>query len=314
MNKLKVSSSPHIRANDTTARIMLDVLISLLFPLVAGVVIFGLRALLVVAVTVASSVLSEFLFNIITKRKQTVGDLSAIVTGVILALNLHAYAPVWQCVIGGVFAIVIVKCLFGGIGSNFANPAATARVFLLVCFAKTLSGGAMPLGSGEDVLVSSATPLVIFKTGGELPTLSDMFFGKIGGAIGETCTLAILLGFVYLVIRRVINFETPLIYVATVFALSLVMEGSLMLALYQVLGGGLVFGAVYMITDYSTTPITRSGRMIFALGCGLMTFLIRYFGSYPEGVSFSIVFMNVISPYIEKWTAKIPFGKRGKIA
>ena len=241
-------------------------------------------------------------------------DLSAVVTGLILGLNLRADAPVWQCIIGSVFAIIVVKCLFGGLGANFANPAVTARVFLLICFSGTLAGGARPLISSNPDLVAGATPLSVLAEGGELPSLGDMFLGLRGGAIGEACILALVLGFIYLVVRGVIHFETPLIMVATVFLLSLIVDGSLTTALYHVLAGGLVFGAVFMITDYVTTPITRTGKMIFAFGAGLITFLIRKYGNYPEGVSFAILFMNILSPYIEGWTKPRALGKRGKKA
>jgi electron transport complex protein RnfD len=210
-----------------------------------------------------------------------------------------------------VFAIIVIKCFFGGIGCNFANPAATARIFLLVCFTGTLGGGAIPLYSSSPDLVTGATPLTVLSQGGELPIITDMLLGLRGGAIGETCIVAIAVGFVYLVLRKVIKFETPLIFIGTVFVLALIFENSFSYALYSVLSGGLVFGAVFMATDYSTTPLTRAGKMIFAFGCGLITFLIRYYGNYPEGVSFAILFMNIISPFIEKWTAKVPFGKKG---
>lgn len=309
MNKLIVSSSPHIKTKNDTPRIMLDVIIALLPALIAGVIIYGIKALLVVATCVFASILSEFLFNLITKREQTVLDLSAIVTGLILGLNLSANAPVWQCVIGSVFAIIVVKCLFGGLGCNFANPAVTARVFLLLCF-KDIAGGATPTLSGNPDLVAGATPLEVIRQGGELPELLDMFLGFRGGAIGEACILAILIGFIYLVARGVIHFETPLIMIGTVFVLSLITDG-FDIALYQVMAGGLAFGAVFMITDYVTTPITRTGKMIFAFGAGLITFLIRSFGTYPEGVSFAILLMNILSPYIEKWTKPRALGKRG---
>ncbi len=308
MNKLIVSSSPHIRTKRETPGVMLDVVIALLPAMVAGVIIYGIPSLLVVATCVLTSIAAEFLFNLITKREQTVYDMSAIVTGLILALNLPADAPMWQCVLGSVFAIVVVKCLFGGLGCNFANPAATARIFLLICFTADLGGGAAPLISSNPELVSGATPLSVLAEGGELPALLDMFLGFRGGAIGESCMAAILLGFIYLVARKVIHFETPLIMVATVFALSLIVDNSFTVALYQIMAGGLVFASVFMATDYVTTPITRSGKMIFAFGCGLMTFLIRYFGNYPEGVSFSILLMNILSPYIEKWTAPKALG------
>ena len=307
-NKLHIDVSPHIGTKRKTTHIMLDVLIALLPALIAGCVIFGMRALLVCGITVSFALLSEFLFCLITKRPHTVGDLSAAVTGLLLGLNIPVTAPLWQAAIGSVFAIIVVKCLFGGIGQNFANPAITARVFLLISFTSTLGGGAVPKLSSSPDLVSGATPLEVMSKGGELPSLTDMLLGLRGGAIGETCALALIIGFVYLVVRKVIYFETPLIYVATVFVLSLIADNSFSLAAYQVLSGGLLLGAVFMITDYSTTPITRSGKMIFAFGCGLITFLIRYFGSYPEGVSFAILIMNILSPYIEKWTRKRPFG------
>ncbi len=294
--------------------IMLDVILALLPAAIMGCVIYGIRALLVITACVSFSVLSEQIFCLIAKKKQTVGDLSAVVTGLILGLNLRASAPIWQCLVGSVVAIVIVKCLFGGLGCNFANPAATARVVLLICFAGALGGGNAPefSASGNVELVSGATPLAVMKAGGELPGVWDMLVGTRGGAIGESCILAIALGFVYLTARRVIKFETPLIYIATVFVLSLVTGAGFDGAFYQITSGGLVFAAVFMITDYVTTPITRSGKMIFALGCGIITFLIRKFGSYPEGVSFSIVIMNIVSPYIEKLTAKSPLGKKSR--
>ena len=308
MNKLIVSSSPHIRSTATTPRIMLDVFAALTPAAVAGCIIFGWRALLVIAVCLVSCVASEFVFNLITKKEQTIYDMSAAVTGLLLAMNLRADAPIWQCVLGSVFAIVVVKCLFGGLGCNFANPAITGRVFLLICFTGSLAGGAVPKLSSAPELVSGATPLSVMAKGGELPSLLDMFLGLRGGALGETCIAALLIGFVYLVVRKVIHFETPLIFIATVFVLSLIVDNSFTIALYQVLSGGLVLGAVFMATDYVTTPITRTGKMIFAVGCGLITFLIRSFGNYPEGVSFAILFMNILSPYIEKWTAKRPLG------
>ena len=308
MNKLIVSSSPHIRTKRETPGVMLDVVIALLPAVAAGTVIFGIRALLVVATCVLSAVVSEFIFNLIVKKEQTIYDMSAVVTGIILALNLRVDAPVWQCVLGSVFAIIVVKCLFGGLGANFANPAATARVFLIICFTGTLGGGATPLISSNPELVSGATPLEVLASDGELPNMLDMFLGFRGGAIGESCMAALLLGFIYLVARKVIHFETPIIMVATVCALSLIVDGSFSVALYQIMSGGLVFASVFMITDYVSTPITRAGKMIFAFGCGLITFLIRYFGAYPEGVSFSILLMNILSPYIEKWTAPKALG------
>ena len=315
MQRLVVSSSPHVRSSLTTQRVMLDVIIALLPAFIAGTVIFGVRSLAVVLTCVGSAVLSELLFNLAVKKEQTVGDLSAVVTGLILGLSLHADSPIWMCVIGSAFAIVVVKCLFGGLGCNFANPAVTGRVVLLIAYASALGGGSTPKIDGfasSAALTSSATPLEAYSTGGAVPSMIDLLFGINSGAIGETCVIAIVIGFLYLVIRKIINPEIPLIFVGTVFLFSLVFTGSFTDALFQLLTGGLMFGAVFMATDYVTTPITRSGKMIFALGCGLITVLVRFFGSYPEGVSFAILFMNILSPYIEKWTAKIPLGGKAK--
>ena len=311
MEKLIVSTSPHIRCKDTTQRIMLDVLIALAPATVMAVVLFGLKALLMVAVCTVAAVGSEFLFNLMTKKRQTVTDLSAAVTGLLLALNLPTTATVWQCIVGSVFAIIVVKCLFGGIGCNFANPAITARVFLLVSFTGSVAGGVTP---GATELQAGATPLEAIKNGAteSLPSLLDMLFGLRGGAIGEVCAIALLAGFVYLVARRVIYWYVPATMIATVFVLSLIILGDFTLALYQVLGGGLLISAIFMATDYSTTPINKLGKVVFAFGAGLITVLIRTYGSYPEGVSFAILLMNILSPYIEKLCTKKPFGKVGK--
>lgn len=311
MKKLIVSSSPHIHTKTTTQSIMRDVIIALLPVSVAAVVLFGIKALFNIAACVIAAVLSEFVFNLLAKKKQTVSDLSAVVTGLLLALNLSTKANVWQCVIGSVFAIVIVKCLFGGIGCNFANPAITARVFLLMSFAQI--GGGVATNYQTD-LIASATPLEAIKTGAteNLPSLLDMLLGNRGGAIGETCAIAILLGGIYLIARKVIRWHTPVIFIATVFVLSLIIKQDLTLALYEVLGGGLLLAAFFMATDYSTTPINKYGKMVFAFGCGVITVLIRFWGAYPEGVSFAILLMNILSPYIEKLCTPKPFGKVGK--
>ena len=315
MKNLIVSSSPHIRTKTTTQRIMLDVLIALLPATVAGVVLFGWKALAIVGVCVAGAVLSEFLFNLICKKKQTVADLSAAVTGLILALCLPSSTQLWQCALGSVFAIIVVKCLFGGLGCNFANPAATARVFLLIAFAGSVAGGVATNFTPTD-LVAGATPLELIKNGRieELPRLLDMALGNRGGAIGETCAPALVLGGLYLIIRRVIHWHTPAIYIGTVFLLSLAVTQDPILALYEVLGGGLLIAAFFMITDYVSTPINKVGKMVFAFGCGIITVLIRFWGSYPEGVSFAILLMNILSPYIEKLCTKKPLGKAGKKA
>jgi len=301
--KLTVSAAPHIHSGASTNRIMLDVLIALLPATVASVVIFGLKSLIVIAACVITALVGEALFNIVTKRKQTIGDLSAVVTGLLLALNLSTNVPAWQCVIGTLFAIICVKCLFGGLGCNFANPAITGRVFMLVAFS-AVAGGANP--TIVD-LTTSATPLEQLGKG-ETLELMDLFLGLHGGAIGETCILALIIGFVYLLVRKVITWHTPVVFIATVFVLYLAFTGDVMMALSQILAGGLFIGAIFMATDYVTTPITTRGRIVFALGCGVITFIIRYFCAYPEGVSFSILIMNILTPFIEKWTAKEPLG------
>ena len=303
MAKLTVSAAPHIHSGASTNRIMLDVLIALLPATVASVIIFGLKSLIVIAACVLTALVGEALFNILCKKKQTIGDLSAVVTGLLLALNLSTNVPVWQCVIGTLFAIVCVKCLFGGLGHNFANPAITGRVFMLVAFS-AVAGGANPT---IVELTTSATPLEQLAKG-ETVELLDLFLGLHGGAIGETCILALVLGFLYLLVRKVITWHTPVVFIATVFVLYLAFTGDVVMALSQILAGGLFIGAIFMATDYVTTPINTCGRIVFALGCGVITFIIRYFCAYPEGVSFSILIMNILTPFIEKWTAKEPLG------
>ena len=302
---LILSSSPHIHTRDSSRRIMLDVIIALLPAAIAGVIIFGAKALGVIAACVITAVVSEALFNLVVHKQQTVGDLSAVVTGLLLALNLSTNVAIWQCVVGTVFAIVVVKCLFGGIGKNFANPAITGRVFMLLAFS-SVAGGAKP---AVVELVSSATPLELLAQGAEdAPSLMELFLGLHGGAIGETCCLALLIGFAWLLFRRVIKWHVPVIFIGTVFVLYLVFTGSFQMALAEILAGGLFIGAIFMATDYVTSPITLKGKMVFALGCGLVTFIIRYFCAYPEGVSFSILAMNILTPYIEKFTANTPLG------
>ena len=302
---LILSSSPHIHTRDSSRRIMLDVIIALLPAAIAGIIIFGAKALGVIAACVITAVVSEALFNLIVHKQQTVGDFSAVVTGLLLALNLSTNVAIWQCVVGTVFAIVVVKCLFGGLGKNFANPAITGRVFMLLAFS-SVAGGAKP---AVVELVSSATPLELLAQGSEnAPSLMELFLGLHGGAIGETCCLALLLGFAWLLFRRVIKWHVPVIFIGTVFVLYLVFTGSFQMALAEILAGGLFIGAIFMATDYVTSPITLKGKMVFALGCGLVTFVIRYFCAYPEGVSFSILAMNILTPYIEKFTANTPLG------
>lgn len=304
--KLHISVSPHIRSSNTTQRIMLDVLIALSPAATAGCIIFGLSALWVIITCIASAVLFEYLFNLITKRTHTIGDLSAVVTGLLLALNLPATTPLWQCVIGSAFAIIIVKCIFGGLGCNLVNPAMTARVFMLIAFTNL----ATPVFPANAIDASSgATPLADLAANNSLPSLLDLLIGNIGGAIGETCKIALIAGGIYLLIRRVITWHIPVISIATVFVFTFLFNGfDIMNALYWVLSGGLLIGAFFMATDYVTSPATVKGKIIFAVGVGLITVLIRLFGSYPEGVSFAILMMNILNPYIEKFSKRKLFG------
>ena len=301
-NLAKLSVSPHIHSGRSTSGIMLDVIISLLPATIAGVVIFGLRAALVVAICVLSCVGFEALFNLIVKRTQTIGDLSSVVTGLLLALNLPANIPLWQCVVGSLFAIIVVKCLFGGIGNNLVNPAITARVFMLVAF-NSLTNAAFPVDA-----VAGATPL----SAETMPSLLTLFLGNYGGAIGETCTLALILGGIYLLVRKVITWHIPVVFIGGVFVFTLLMKGfDPMLALSLTLSGGVFIGAIFMATDYVTSPSTAWGKVVFGLGAALLTCLIRYYGTYPEGVSFAILFMNILTPYISRFTARKVFGTGG---
>lgn len=302
-NDLILSVSPHIRSGITTRRIMLDVVISLLPAAIAGTIIFGVRALAVIAVCVASAIISEYLFNKAAKKPNTITDLSAVVTGLLLSLNLPANTPLWQAAVGAAFAIIFVKCVFGGIGQNFANPAITARIFMLVAFG-SMSSAAFPKNIDA---VSGATPLAVLQNGGEVK-ITDLLLGTRGGSIGETCTVALIIGGLYLLFRKVISWHTPVIFVATVFLFTFAVKGDAFTALEYTLSGGLFIGAIFMATDYATTPVTKWGKVIFGIGAGILTVLIRLWGVYPEGVSFAILLMNILTPYIDKWTAKKPFG------
>ncbi len=303
MDNMIVSVSPHIRSNDTTTTIMRDVLLALCPALIASVVIFGARALLVAVVCVAACVFFEWGFEKMCKRPNTITDLSAAVTGLILALNLPVGIPIWQAIFGSLVAIVVVKQLFGGIGHNFANPAITARIVMLIAFAGPMTTWAAP--NFADA-VSGATPLAQLGAG-ESVSLASLFLGNVGGSMGETSALALLLGGIYLIVRKVISWHTPVAFIGTVFVLALI-KGGLTFGVAEIFAGGLFLGAIFMATDYSTTPSTKSGQLIFGIGCGLITCLIRFFGNYPEGVSFSILLMNILTPYISKWTASKPLG------
>ena len=308
---LNVSSSPHVRDNSSTFRIMLDVCIALLPACVFGVVNFGVRALWVLLVSVASCVLSEFLFEKILKKPNTIGDLSAVVTGLLLGMNLPSTIPLWMAALGGVFAIVIVKQLFGGLGQNFMNPALGARCFLLISFA-----GRMTTFTYDGV--TGATPLAILKTEGlSSVNVMDMFIGNIGGVIGETSVIALLVGALYLFIRRVITPLIPVVYVG-VFAIFILLFGGqgfdLKFLAAHICGGGLMLGALFMATDYVTSPVTNLGKVIYAAILGILTGLYRVFGNAAEGVSYAVIFTNLLVPIIEKFTVPRAFGVKKEVS
>ncbi len=302
MSKLTVTSSPHAKGKVSTTRIMADVLIALLPSVVAATVLFGYKSLLLVLVCTASCVLLEYICRLVMKRKNTVGDLSAAVTGVLLALTLPPDIPLQLTLVGSVTAIVVVKQMFGGIGNNFVNPALVGRIVMLVSFPGEMTGFRDTVFHDA---VTGATALSDKYTGsvGYL----DLFLGNMAGSIGETCKLAILLGLVYLVARRVISPLIPVCYTATVALFTLAVGGD---ALLSLLTGGLLFGAVFMATDYVTTPMTPFGKIIFAVGCGLITVLIRLYANMDEGVSYAIVLMNIMVPLIDRVTRRTPFGKK----
>ncbi len=300
-----ITCSPHIRDNDSTRSIMRDVLIALAPALVASFLVFGVDALLRVAVCVLFAVGSEYLFERACGRAITVGDLSAAVTGVLLAFNLPPQLPLWMAAFGAIVAIVAVKQLFGGIGQNFANPAITARIVLLISFAGPMTTWVIP-----DT-VSGATPLSLIASGEleKLPSVTSLFLGTIGGSLGETSALALLLGFAYLLYRKVITWHIPVFFVGTVFILTTLLGQS---GVTHILAGGLMLGAIFMATDYSTSPLTVKGQIIYAIGCGLITVLIRVYGNYPEGVSFAILLMNIVAPHITNLTLNKPLGGASK--
>lgn len=319
MNKLTVSASPHKHTHATTQKIMLDVLIALVPALVASTNHFGLRALLLAFVCVASCVLAEFLSRLIMKRNNTISDLSAAVTGLILALNLPVGLPLWMAVFGSVVAIVVVKQFFGGVGHNFANPAMTARIVLMLCFASQMTAWVAPNTVAADA-VTSASPLAMLSDlnnvdTNSLPSLWQMLLGARAGSMGETCIIALVLGGAYLVIRKVITVTVPLTFIGTVGVCMLIATRfNLTLTAYELLSGGLFLGAIFMATDYATSPITPLGQVVFGVGCGLLTSFIRLFGSLPEGVSYSILLMNILTPHIDNFTQRKPFAPKKKEA
>jgi electron transport complex protein RnfD len=304
MEKLIVSPSPHDECYMNTQKIMLNVIIALMPAAVAACIIFGLRALLLMCVCVLSCVVFEYLSRRIMKRDNTIKDLSAVITGLLLAMNLPVTLPLWMAVIGSFVAIVVVKQLFGGLGQNFANPAITARIVLMVSFPAAMTNWVVPFYYKESAAdaVTGATPLVSGNA-----SYLDLFLGNTGGCLGETCALALLIGGLYLAARRIISLAAPLSFIGSLAVLSAIAGAD---PLYEILAGGVFIGAFFMATDYATTPISTKGKIIFGLGCGIITFVIRQFGSYPEGVSFSILLMNILTPYIEQLTRNKVFGAK----
>lgn len=311
--KLIMQVSPHVTSPRTTENIMLDVIVALVPSFVAGACFFGARAILTVALSVLAAVGGEALYNLLRRRRQTVGDLSAVVTGLILGLNLPSHVPVYIPLIGGVFATLLVKMMFGGIGKNFANPAATARVFLLLAYTSAMTTFVVPhdgfggffTSFGSDTL-SGATYL---SGGGQ--SLGELFFGNTAGCIGETSALCILLGGVYLVVRGVIDWKIPASVLLSAACFLVLFDGDVNSVLSDLCAGGLMFGAVFMATDYATSPKTAEGRVLYGFAIGLITVLIRKFGSYPEGMSLAILFMNLLVPVIDRCVIPVRFG-RGK--
>ncbi len=298
-----VSSSPHVRSKDTTERIMLYVIIALLPTTLFGIYNFGYRALILILVTIASCVASEWIFNKIVHKKQTINDLSAVVTGLLLALNLPATLPWWEAVLGGVFAIIVVKCMFGGLGQNFMNPALGARCFLLIAFAANMTNFTIDSYTG-------ATPLAAMRNGDAVNTM-DMLIGRTAGTIGETSAIAILIGAIVLILMGVIDLRIPASYIITFVVFMLLFSGHGADWTYitaQLCGGGLMLGAFFMATDYVTSPITPMGQIIFGICCGIFTGLFRCFGANAEGVSFAIILSNILVPMIEKYTVPRAFG------
>lgn len=303
MNMLNVSSSPHVRDNSSTRRIMLDVCIALLPACIFGIVNFGMRALAVLVVSVITCVVSEYLFEYFMHRPITVGDLSAVVTGLLLGINMPHTIPLWIVMLGSVFAIIVVKQLFGGLGQNFMNPALAARCFLLISFA-----GRMTSFTYDGV--TGATPLALLKSGESVNVLS-MFLGTTAGVIGETSTVAILVGALYLIIRKVITPLIPMVYLA-VFSVFILLFGGhgfdMTYLAAELCGGGLMLGAFFMATDYVTSPVNTVGRIVYGIILGILTGLFRIFGNSAEGVSYAIIFSNILVPLIEKLTVPRAFG------
>ncbi len=323
-NNLMVSSTPHIRSNETISSVMRDVIIALVPSAIAGIVFFGVSAAIIIAMSIIACVVFETLFNKIAKKQNTISDLSAVVTGLLLAMNMpalslseHPVACFAMPIVGSLFAIVIAKQLFGGLGQNFINPALAGRAFLLASYPTLMSGsafGTTNFMSGVDA-ATYATPLAVIKAG-NVPDSSifDALIGNIGGTIGETCAILLILGGIYLIVKKIISWRIPVVYIATVFIFTYFLQAvgveaaAYRMPLYELFSGGLMLGAFFMATDYASSPVTPTGQLIMGFGCGFITTLIRVFGGYPEGVSYSILLMNLCVPLIDRFTAPKKFG------
>ena len=316
--KLIASSSPHIRSNEDTRSIMLDVIIALLPAMGWSIYCFGIKALVLTLVSVVSCVFFEWAYRKLMKKSCMVGDLSAVVTGMLLSFVCPVDLPWWVIIIGGFFSIVVVKQLYGGIGCNFLNPALAGRAFLLASYATAMTTWAIPKIRPD--VTSAATPMAIMKEGTEEAfttlmsnySIGDMFIGKVGGSLGEVSALCLLVGGIYLLIRKVISWQIPVAYIGTVAILTLIAApagmDNVQYMLYNVFGGGLMLGAIFMATDYATSPVTKPGQLIFGIGCGLLTCFIRRFGSYPEGVCYSILIMNCTTWLLDKYIRPTIYG------
>lgn len=316
---LTVSSSPHIKSSETTSTIMTSVILALMPAFAWGIFVFGFRVVSLTVISVLSCVLFELLYQKIMRKPVTIGDLSAVVTGILIAFNLPVNTPLWAPVIGAAFAIIIVKQLFGGIGKNIVNPAIAARIFMFLSFNfmtvfHEIGGAKLPplkIDVSPDVIIG-ATPLAVLKEGGTPPVdILEMILGQRGGCIGEVSALLLLAGGIYLMMRRIITWHIPLSFIGVVVLISFLAPNSadnMGFVIYQTLSGGLFIGAIFMATDYATSPVTYSGKLIFGIGCGLITMFIRYYGAYPEGVSFAIMIMNLFVWYIDKLTKPVKFG------
>ena len=324
-NKLIVSSSPHVRTNKDTSYIMKQVVIALLPATLAALFFFRLSALNVIFFCVTGSVGAEFLCQKISKQESTIGDFSAVVTGLLLAFNVPASLPWWMCLLGAAFAIIVVKMVFGGIGNNFVNPALAARAFLLASFPVAMTlwtrTGVNWVSSGNIDAYTTATSLSFLKAGSNGVSsladsgisISNMLIGNIGGCIGETSAVLIILGGLYLMYKGIINYVIPTFYICTVAILMFILGGfNFTFVIYELLAGGLMLGAFFMLTDYTTSPMTKKGKIIYAVLAGLITTVIRLYGGYPEGVSYSILFVNIMTPLIDKYTKTKVFGEVSK--